>query len=531
MAERLDIVSQSNFPTNKGNTVEIVTTTKKKVTTASASDIASMVTPSISNLDIATQTNFPIQESDAQSDFIITTDGGVSNVTAEAAAGLISSYIPTGGGDPHKPDFTADYSTNYSDFSNFTGSGTEADPYQIWDEEMFLNARFKVNNGGLSSATYFKQMRDIDWHFDGIGFCMTAGTFYIYDTNNTDLLDTATYGSSTAYQYFNYEGGLHTLNLHLDDFTFNTDFVANLINFTAPHGKITTSTSSNSCSLLFSLIKANIIKDLTFSLKGKLYSSLSYIYWKLLEFNTKLENVTIKDSQVIVTSNNSKFEQLILGVQSTAEFKNINIINCNVVGGDSTPLINISCDTNNLLIENCDFSNTSNYIYNTYYSKDINYLHINNCIIKCMRNNTTAMITGGNIYNCLIENTKFYSNSASYSCYLVKADYIYNSCLKNLYVECKNLYGFNVNYKLYGCSFLGSIWCKQLADSGEFYLCRSVGSSDLPEGEKTLNYNVSSVVFFVDSNSKTYESSTHKFAPTGTTSDAGSSGTCLLGHI
>ncbi|MBR2239796.1 MAG: hypothetical protein IJ890_00135 [Clostridia bacterium] len=531
MAERLDIVSQSNFPTNKSNTVEIVTTTKKKVTTASASDIATLVTPAISNLDIATQTNFPIQSSDAQSDFIITTDGGVNNVTAEAAAGLISSYIPTGGGDPHKPDFTADYSTNYSDFSNFTGSGTEADPYQIWDEEMFLNARFKVNNGGLSSATYFKQMRDIVWHFDGIGFCMTAGTFYIYDTDNTELLDTAFYGSSTAYQYFNYEGGLHTLNVHLDDFTFNTDFVANLINFTAPHGKITTSTTSNSCSLLFSFIAANIIKDLTFSLKGKFYSSLSFIYWKLLDFKTKLENVTIKDSQVIVTSNNSKFEQLILNNYSSAEFKNIKIINCNVVDGNATPLISISCDTNNLLIENCDFSNTYNYIYNTYYSKDINYLHINNCIIKCMLSNTNAMITGGNIYNCLIENTKFYSGSASYVCYLVKADYIYNSCLKNLYVEGNSFYGFNVNYKIYGCSFLGSIWCKQLDNNGEFYLCRSVGSSALPEGEYTVNYCKNSAVFMVDSNSYTYNLDTHAYLGADTTDSSGDSEGVVIANI
>ena len=220
MAERLDIVSQSNFPTNKSNTVEIVTTTKKKVTTASASDIATLVTPAISNLDIATQTNFPIQSSDAQSDFIITTDGGVNNVTAEAAAGLISSYIPTGGGDPHKPDFTADYSTNYSDFSNFTGSGTEADPYQIWDEEMFLNARFKVNNGGLSSATYFKQMRDIVWQFDGIGF-----GYYVsyYDANDEhhefgNLYD-------TGYDYFYYDGGNCTLIINNNGFIYSNDFI------------------------------------------------------------------------------------------------------------------------------------------------------------------------------------------------------------------------------------------------------------------------------------------------------------------
>ena len=230
MAERLDIVSQSNFPTNKSNTVEIVTTTKKKVTTASASDIATLVTPAISNLDIATQTNFPIQESDAQSDFIITTDGGVNNVTAEAAAGLISSYIPTGGGDPHKPDFTADYSENYSDFSNFTGSGTEADPYQIWDEEMFLNARFKVNNGGLSSATYFKQMRDIVWQFDGYGWGTYLKNINARDANN-QVLETKSYGSDTLQQYINYDGGNWTLYVHNKGFTLTNDIIANIVNF------------------------------------------------------------------------------------------------------------------------------------------------------------------------------------------------------------------------------------------------------------------------------------------------------------
>lgn len=225
MAERLDIVSQSNFPTNKSNTVEIVTTTKKKVTTASASDIATLVTPAISNLDIATQTNFPIQESDAQSDFIITTDGGVSNVTAEAAAGLISSYIPTGGGDPHEPDFTEDYSTNYSDFSNFTGSGTEADPYQIWNEKMFLNARFKVNNGGLSQSTYFKQMRDIVWQFDGYGWGTYAGV-YIY-TEDYSSMDTFSYGTED-YKYINYNGGNCKLFVDLSNFSYTDDFYKEL---------------------------------------------------------------------------------------------------------------------------------------------------------------------------------------------------------------------------------------------------------------------------------------------------------------
>ena len=68
-------------------------------------------------------------------------------------------------------------------------------------------------------------------------------------------------------------------------------------------------------------------------------------------------------------------------------------------------------------------------------------------------------------------------------------------------IHSKSFYGFNVNYKIYGCSFLGSIWCKQTDNSGEFYLCRFVGSSALPTGEHAVNYCKNSCVFFVDSNS------------------------------
>ena len=272
MAERLDIVSQSNFPTNKGNTVEIVTTTKKKVTTASASDIATLVTPAISNLDIATQTNFPIQESDAQSDFIITTDGDVYNVTAEDAAALVASYIPTGGGgDPHEPDFTEDYSTNYSDFSNFTGSGTEADPYQIWNEKMFLNARFKVNNGGLSSATYFKQMRDIDWHFDGIGWGMYISHIYVNNTDDTEIIADLNYGDGTAASKLNYDGGGYTLTVQFDNFTFNDDWIENLVDVPAEHGRIISGEGSSNFYLNFYCFSVDTIKNLTLTTKGIVY--------------------------------------------------------------------------------------------------------------------------------------------------------------------------------------------------------------------------------------------------------------------
>ena len=275
MAERLDIVSQSNFPTNKSNTVEIVTTTKKKVTTASASDIATLVTPAISNLDIATQTNFPIQESDAQSDFIITTDGGVNNVTAEAAAGLISSYIPTGGGDPHKPDFTADYSENYSDFSNFTGSGTEADPYQIWDEEMFLNARFKVNNGGLSSATYFKQMRDIVWQFDGYGWGTYLKDIYARDANNQVL---ETYGSDTLQQYINYDGGNWTLYVHNKGFTLTNDIIADIVDFDVEYNNL----YYNYNAIKIAIFSVNNISNIRIKLVGDPIKNTIYQEFKVI---------------------------------------------------------------------------------------------------------------------------------------------------------------------------------------------------------------------------------------------------------
>lgn len=369
MAERLDIVSQSNFPTNKSNTVEIVTTTKKKVTTASASDIAELVTPAISNLDIATQTNFPIQSSDAQSDFIITTDGGVSNVTAEAAAGLISSYIPTGGGDPHKPDFTADYSENYSDFSNFTGSGTEADPYQIWDEEMFLNARFKVNNGGLSSATYFKQMRDIDWQFDGYGI----GSKILYSYDETIYR----YGVDSVINYLHYDGCNCVINIFTNNFEYKNSFFESLVN--APTGSL----ASASIPTLYMYILAGYsLENIKIDFKGKIYAKSDLT--KLMRLNV-LQNYGstgkyFEISNIEIVSTNNKLDLYIL-FPNDYDVEQCIIKNIDVDLGSGTCGLVYAKNITNCIIENVKAKVDFNFGF-IYCSKVINNLTLNNIDLR-----------------------------------------------------------------------------------------------------------------------------------------------------
>lgn len=530
MAERLDIVSQSNFPTNKSNTVEIVTTTKKKVTTASASDIATLVTPAISNLDIATQTNFPIQSSDAQSDFIITTDGDVYNVTAEDAAGLISSYIPTGGGDPHKPDFTADYSTNYSDFSNFTGSGTEADPYQIWDEEMFLNARFKVNKGGLSSATYFKQMRDINWHFDGIGWAMYINHIYVYNTDNTEVIAEETYGIGTSQGYSNYDGDNHTLTVLLDGFVYTEDFLLSLINFTGEHGNITNSTSSSYFSFNFEFIRARNIKNLTFTVKNQISVTPAnlYLYISLFSFIDRFENVIVKDITWGVIPNVS-FEHIIIQTNSYGTLSNSQFLNISITKYTELKVLRITASIDNLLIENCRFLAATNYITYYTYNSNINNLHINNCKINAP-SSTDAVVKAKNLSNSNIENS-IINRSESGGCYLVKATNIYNTNIRNIYSECRNFTAFSIDSHLYGCSVLGYISCKQLANDGEFYIMKYTGSSALPEGEYAVNSCKNACIFLVDSNSYTYNSSTHRYSEANTTTSNGDETGCAVHHI
>lgn len=533
MAERLDIVSQSNFPTNKSNTVEIVTTTKKKVTTASASDIATLVTPAISNLDIATQTNFPIQESDAQSDFIITTDGGVNNVTAEAAASLVASYIPTGGGgDPHEPDFTEDYSTNYSDFSNFTGSGTEADPYQIWNEKMFLNARFKVNNGGLSDATYFKQMRDIVWQFDGIGWGMHINNIYIYNTENTEIISQTSYGVSTSAQYINYNGNNHKLIVQYDNFVYNNDFIDAIVNYTDPHGNITTSNSMNIFSFSLYLFNVNILNNLELIVTGQCTNQLSTIYYNIIFINTKINNVII-NNLYYEYSNNFNLEALIRSYSSSCVVDNIKFFNVNINSGGRLGYVyyfNISSDSSNIVIENC-FSDTITYISKPNHNKNIDNLYINNCNFLLTSNTGSALIECNTINNCTIENSQFYGNSSYNKVILIKANYINRNNLRNLYIECYGFNAFNIKNKLYVCSILGYIWCKQLADNTEHYIMKYIGESALPEGEYTVNYCKNSAVFFVDSNSKTYNEDTHAYLEADTTESSGDVDGVVLANI
>ena len=396
MAERLDIVSQSNFPTNKTNTVEIVTTTKKKVTTASASDIATLVTPAISNLDIATQTNFPIQESDAQSDFIITTDGDVYNVTAEDAAGLISSYIPTGGGDPHKPDFTADYSTNYSDFSNFTGSGTEADPYQIWDEEMWKNARFKVNNGGLSSATYFKQMRDIDWQFDGYGIGSRISYSYDGTVYKYGALD-------SIINYLHYDGCNCVINIFTNNFEYKNSFFESLCN--APTGSL----ASASIPTLYMFILAGYsLENIKIEFKGKIYAKSDLTKSMRL---TVLQNYGstgkyFEISNIEIVSTNNRLDLYIL-FPNDYDVEQCIIKNIDVALGSGTCEFVYAKNITNCVIENVKANVDFNFGL-IYCAQVINNLTLNN--IDLTSSKGTIVYAYKSIQNLYCNNIKITSN-------------------------------------------------------------------------------------------------------------------------
>lgn len=440
MAERLDIVSQSNFPTNKSNTVEIVTTTKKKVTTASASDIATLVTPAISNLDIATQTNFPIQESDAQSDFIITTDGGVNNVTAEAAAALVASYIPTGGGgDPHEPDFTEDYSTNYSDFSNFTGSGTEADPYQIWNEKMFLNARFKVNNGGLSSATYFKQMRDIVWQFDGIGWGFYTGTINIYDVENTEVVKTGSYGSSTAYQYINFDGAGWTLYINNKETNiYNETFIKNLLNYNASSGKVIVESDIELYIFYGSTFKNLNLKFTGTTITGSITSPSSASFkltilrnnennYNYIISNCKIEGLTIR------RPNNKFVSNRIIDTKCRMENCFLKDISYNY----SMNLIYSTCSSAygvyNTIIENIKMSVSGSTTFILVNANSVDTITIKNCILT---GGTILIYTTGYLYNSNIENISC-STSRGFMGISTTSD-VQNCTFRNIYVSLNN---------------------------------------------------------------------------------------------
>jgi hypothetical protein len=173
MAELLSIKNQSDFPINKTNEEHIVLT---------------------KNEDLY------IEKLETISEGII-----------EDAVPLIIDYINT---DPDIPEFTPDTELN---FNNFTGEGTETNPYQIWNDIMFKNFRDKVNAGAADTTEtiYFKQMKDIKITVADNEYWRPVGLYVnnaVYDDGTTQ--HSFTYGTSNC--NLQYDGNEHNFTFKLN---------------------------------------------------------------------------------------------------------------------------------------------------------------------------------------------------------------------------------------------------------------------------------------------------------------------------
>lgn len=181
MAELLSIKNQSDFPINKTNEEHIVLT---------------------KNEDLY------IEKLETISEGII--EDAVTEAVTEAVT-VIIDYINT---DPDIPEFTPDTELN---FNNFTGEGTETNPYQIWNDIMFKNFRDKVNAGAADTidTIYFKQMKDIkitvadNEYWRPVGLYVNNG---VYDDGTTQ--HSFTYGTSNC--NLQYDGNEHNFTFKLN---------------------------------------------------------------------------------------------------------------------------------------------------------------------------------------------------------------------------------------------------------------------------------------------------------------------------
>lgn len=181
MAELLSIKNQSDFPINKTNEEHIVLT---------------------KNEDLY------IEKLETISEGII--EDAVTEAVTEAVT-VIIDYINT---DPDIPEFTPDTELN---FNNFTGEGTETNPYQIWNDIMFKNFRDKVNAGAADTidTIYFKQMKDIKITVADNEYWRPVGLYVnnaVYDDGTTQ--HSFTYGTSNC--NLQYDGNEHNFTFKLN---------------------------------------------------------------------------------------------------------------------------------------------------------------------------------------------------------------------------------------------------------------------------------------------------------------------------
>lgn len=315
------------------------------------------------------------------------------------------------GGDPHKPKFKADYSTNYSNFSNFTGSGTETDPYQIWDEEMWKNMQFKVRNNGLTDITWFKQMRDIVWEYDGNGvmcFNVSRNKYNTYYYGNSENL----------YGRFCYDGGGYNFTVNNNNVVFNSEFISKITN-----GYSVTQQNFYSRDGNIGVLCGNHIKNITVKFSGEFKSDSDYVG---LDFSVVKGNI----------------------------IDNVIIENLNYNAYGSPNVIRSIGTGENGLVNNCHIRNCNIKCYNGLYGHTISTTNSSKCSNSSVKNckiiDSSACIYTGYCVNCEVENIHYVVDSdwnnetMEYSgCYY--GINITNCLVKNITVDGNNFCAFYVN--------------------------------------------------------------------------------------
>jgi len=286
MAELLSIKNQSDFPINKTNEEHIVLT---------------------KNEDLY------IEKLETISEGII-----------EDAVPLIIDYINT---DPDIPEFTPDTELN---FNNFTGEGTETNPYQIWNDIMFKNFRDKVNAGAADTTEtiYFKQMKDIKITVADNEYWRPVGLY----VNN------AVYNDGTTQHSFTY--GTSNCNLQYDGNEHNFTF------------KLNKSINKEYLFYYFELDKTYTYND-NCSFEFRNPSSIISIF---NNSNIIIKNTKFYNCNIDFVETNSLYNLYFYGIIKSKSITNMHLYNLKVnmilFTGMSMQLI--SCNQN---IENCNIEN------------------------------------------------------------------------------------------------------------------------------------------------------------------------------
>ena len=300
MAELLSIKNQSDFPINKTNEEHIVLTKNEdlyieKLETISEGIIEDAVTEAVTFFD---------------------------SIIEDAVTSIID-YINT---DPDIPEFTPDTELN---FNNFTGEGTETNPYQIWNDIMFKNFRDKVNAGAADTTNtiYFKQMKDIKITVADNEYWRPVGLYVNY----------AVYNDGTTQHSFTY--GTSNCNLQYDGNEHNFTF------------KLNKSINNEYLFYCFEL-------DKTYTYNDNCYFQFMYPSSIISIFNNS--NIIIKNTKFyncnidFVETNN--LYNLYLNIINSKSITNMHLYNLkvNMILNTGFTMQLISCNQN---IENCNIEN------------------------------------------------------------------------------------------------------------------------------------------------------------------------------